>query len=416
MKVEIISVGTELLLGNIVNTNGAYLADKCALLGFTNYYQTVVGDNFERLLKTLETASERSDILLLTGGLGPTQDDLTKEVVAAFLKKELVLHEESKNQIIQIFQRRNREITDNNWKQAMMIKDSIVVDNPNGTAPGLICKKENIHIILMPGPPSEMIPMFEERIIPYLKQLTDGIIYSKTIKLCGIGESQAETMILDLLEKQSNPTIAPYAKTSEVHFRLTAKAKNEEEAEFLLKPFVKEFQKRFHSFIYTMEESVTLEEEVLRLLRSKNKKLLAVESCTGGMLSAKLVGVEGASDVFYGSMVTYANQAKEQFLMIDSDLLKEKGAVSKEVSYALAENACKISGCEVSISITGIAGPTGGTKEKPVGLVYMACCIDHKVEVVAFQFTGNRNRIRENAVANALIFLRTCLLKSELKS
>ena len=225
MKVEIISVGTELLLGNIVNTNGAYLAEKCALLGFSSYYQTVVGDNFERVYDTLQVASKRSDILILTGGLGPTQDDLTKEVVAAFLNKSMLMHEESRQQIIRIFQRRNRQITDNNWKQAMVIEGAKVVSNPNGTAPGLICSENQKHIILLPGPPSELIPMFENEIIPFLKSLTDGVIYSKTVKLCGIGESQAETMVLDLLNRQTNPTIAPYAKVSEVHFRITARAK-----------------------------------------------------------------------------------------------------------------------------------------------------------------------------------------------
>ncbi len=233
MTVEIISVGTEILLGNIVNTNAAYLAEKCAGIGLACYYQEVVGDNEERLLSVLQTALTRADVLLLSGGLGPTQDDLTKETTAKALGKALYLHEPSKEAITSFFQKRGMEITENNWKQAMVPEGSIVVDNPNGTAPGIIIEDNGRHIILMPGPPNELVPMFENAIMPYLNSLQPGIIYSQTVKVCGVGESKVEAMIEDLINEQSNPTIATYAKTGEVHLRVTARAEDEKEAKKL---------------------------------------------------------------------------------------------------------------------------------------------------------------------------------------
>ena len=215
MIVELISVGTEILLGNIVNSNAAYLSEKCAGLGLSCYYQDVVGDNEERLCETIRTALSRADILLLSGGLGPTQDDLTKEAAAKVLGKQLYLHEESKTAIQQFFDKRGLEITDNNWKQAMVPEGCIVVDNPNGTAPGIIMAENGKHVILMPGPPGEMIPMFERSIMPYLSKLQSCVIFSQTVKVCGVGESKAETMVKDLIDAQTNPTIATYAKTGE---------------------------------------------------------------------------------------------------------------------------------------------------------------------------------------------------------
>ena len=239
MTVEIISVGTEILLGNIVNTNAAYLSEKCAGLGLSCYYQDVVGDNEDRLLETIKLALSRADILLLSGGLGPTQDDLTKEVAAKALGKKLYLHEESKEVIRKFFEERGLEITDNNWKQAMVPEGAIVMENPNGTAPGIIMAQDNKHVILMPGPPNEMIPMFETSVMPYLSGLQSCVIYSQTVKICGVGESKAESMVSDLIEAQSNPTIATYAKTGEVHLRVTARAEDEKEARKLVKPIIR---------------------------------------------------------------------------------------------------------------------------------------------------------------------------------
>ena len=234
MVVEIICVGTEILMGNIVNTNAAYLAAKCAGLGLTCYYQSVVGDNEGRLYEAVKIAYDRSDVVILSGGLGPTQDDLTKETASKVLNKGLYMHEPSKEAIIRILSRRGLTITENNWKQAMVPEGCIVVENPNGTAPGIIMEENNTHIILLPGPPGELIPMFEDSIVPYLKKLTPDVLYSDMVKLCGIGESMAEDRIKDLIDAQSNPTIATYAKTGEVHMRVTAKAESEEEAKKLV--------------------------------------------------------------------------------------------------------------------------------------------------------------------------------------
>ena len=259
MPVELISVGTEILLGNIVNTNAASLSEQCARLGLSCFYQTVVGDNEERLSSVFRTAFERSDVVILSGGLGPTQDDLTKETVAKVLGRQMILDEASKKSIQEYFTKRRIELTENNWKQAMVPEGAIVVANANGTAPGIIVEEGSKRVILLPGPPNELIPMFEKSIYPYLSEAEPGIIYSRTVKLCGIGESKAETMVADLIAEQGNPTIAPYAKTGEVHLRITAKAETEKEAKKLLKPVIKELKNRFGINVYTTDENVTLE-------------------------------------------------------------------------------------------------------------------------------------------------------------
>ena len=253
MTVELIAVGTELLLGNIVNTNAAYLAQQCADLGLSCYYQTVVGDNEGRLMQTLQTALSRSDIVILSGGLGPTQDDLTKEVAARVMGKELQMDAHSRKRLQEYFTRRKIEMTDNNWKQAMVPVGAIVLDNENGTAPGIIMESDDKRVILLPGPPGELVPMFESVVRPYLSRMEPGVIYSQTVKLCGIGESKAETMVADLIAGQDNPTIAPYAKPGEVHLRITARAPGEKEAKKMIKPVVKELKNRFGMNVYTTE-------------------------------------------------------------------------------------------------------------------------------------------------------------------
>ena len=411
MVVELISVGTEILLGNIVNTNAAYLSEKCAELGLSCYYQDVVGDNEERLQETIRTALSRADILLISGGLGPTQDDLTKEAAAGVMGKPLYLHEESKASIQQFFEERGLEITDNNWKQAMMPEGCIVVDNPNGTAPGVIMAENGKHVVLMPGPPNEMIPMFENSIIPYLNKLQSGVIYSQTVKICGVGESKAETMVKDLIEGQTNPTIATYAKTGEVHLRVTAGAEDEKAAKKLVKPIVKELKSRFGSHIYTTDNDVTLEKAVVDLLFANKLTITTVESCTGGLLSARLINVPGVSEVFKSGYVTYSNKAKRRLLGVKKNLLEKRGAVSKEVARDMAKGAALVSKSDVTVSITGIAGPDGGTEEKPVGLVYIGCNVRGKITVKEYHFSGDRAKIRENTVSAALTLLRECVLQ-----
>lgn len=411
MIVELISVGTEILLGNIVNTNAAYLSEKCAALGLSCYYQDVVGDNEERLCETIRTALGRADILLLSGGLGPTQDDLTKEAAAKVMNKPLFLHEESKAAIQRFFEKRGLEITDNNWKQAMMPEGCIVVDNPNGTAPGVIMAENGKHVILMPGPPNELIPMFETSIIPYLAKLQAGVIFSQTVKICGVGESKAETMVKDLIDGQTNPTIATYAKTGEVHLRVTARAEDEKAAKKLVKPMVKELKGRFGSHIYTTEDEVTLEKAVVDLLLANKLTISTVESCTGGLLAARLINVPGVSEVFKSGYITYSNKAKRRLLGIKKSLLLKHGAVSKEVAREMVKGAALVSKADVTVSVTGIAGPDGGSEEKPIGLVYIGCDVCGRITIKEYHFSGDRAKIRENSVSAALSLMRECILQ-----
>ena len=413
MVVELISVGTEILLGNIVNTNATYLAEQCALLGCSLYRQSVVGDNEGRLEEAVRQALGRSDIIILTGGLGPTKDDLTKEIVAKVFGRELYLDEHTKERITTYMQRLNRShITENNWKQAMIPEGALILDNDNGTAPGLILEdRENGKTaILMPGPPAEMHPMFEKDVAPYLnKQQPEGI-YSRMVKICGIGESAAETTVADLMDRQSNPTLAPYAKTGEVHFRITAKARTKEEAEEMIAPMLAEMKKRFGKAIYTTEENVTLEEAVVELLKQKNFTVTTAESCTAGKLAGRIMNVAGASEVYNEGYITYANAAKEKLLGVKHETLETFGAVSEETAREMAMGAAKEAGADAALSVTGIAGPGGGTPEKPVGLVYIGCYVQGEVYVKKCQFTGNRERNRDSSVVQALTFLREKLL------
>lgn len=411
MVVELISVGTEILLGNIVNTNAAYLSEKCADLGLSLYYQSVVGDNAERLRGMIETAKSRADIIILGGGLGPTKDDLTKEIAAEVMGFSLVEDTHTKEKIREYLETRGFEITENNWKQALVPEGAIVVDNENGTAPGIIMEKEGKHVILLPGPPNEMKPMFENQIYPYLDALEPGTIYSKTVKVCGVGESKAETMIADLIEEQSNPTIATYAKTGEVHLRVTAKAEDEKEAKKLVKPMVKELKNRFGNHIYTTDTDITLEMAVIDLLKANNLTVSTVESCTGGMLSARITDVPGASEVFKSGYVTYSNKAKRKLVGVKKSTLDKHGAVSSNVAKEMANGAAMFTKADVTVSITGIAGPDGGSEEKPVGLVYIACHVCGNTTVKEYHFKGNRSKIREATVASALILMRECILQ-----
>jgi len=411
MTVELICVGTELLLGNIVNTNAAYLSEKCAELGLSCYFQTVVGDNEERLTMVLKAAMERSDIVILSGGLGPTEDDLTKEVAAKVCGRELVMHKPSKKMIADFFEKRGTSPTENNWKQAMMPADAIVLENRNGTAPGAIIETEGTRVILLPGPPNELYPMFEEGVAPYLKELTAQVICSQTVKICGVGESKAETMVKDLIDAQTNPTIATYAKTGEVHIRVTAAAENKKAAEKLIKPMVKELKSRFGGDIYTTDEGTTLEKAVTELLLANKLTLTCAESCTGGLLSGRLINVPGVSEVYKSGFITYSNKAKRRFLGVKKGMLQKYGAVSPQVAEAMAKGAAMSAKADVSVAVTGLAGPDGGTEEKPVGLVYIACSVKGQVTVKKYQFSGSRSKIRESAVSAALVLLRGCILE-----
>jgi len=412
MIAELISVGTEILLGNIVNTNANYLAVKLAELGISNYFQVSVGDNAERLADTIKTALNRSDIVILTGGLGPTKDDLTKEVTARVLGKELVEDVHSRERIKSYFIDRNvKDITSNNWKQALVMEGCMVIDNHNGTAPGLIAESDNgKKIILLPGPPNELYPMFEENIIPYLRTLQPGVFYSEIVKICGIGESKAETMIEDMIAAQTNPTIAPYAKDGEVHLRITASATTVEEGRVLIKPIVEELGKRFKNYIYTTREEESMEDVVVKLLADNKLSLALAESCTGGLLAGRVVNVAGASSVLGEGFITYSNEAKQKYLGVEAETLKSHGAVSEETAIEMAKGAAIAAGSSASLAVTGIAGPEGGTQEKPVGLVYVACYLKGKITVQELRLKGNRQKIRNYTVIYALNLLRNCIL------
>lgn len=413
MVVELISVGTEILLGNIVNTNASYLSGQCARLGLSLYYETTVGDNAGRLEEAVKTALERADIILMTGGLGPTEDDLTKETVAKAMGLSLKEDEKTKKRIKKYFEKTSHKtVADSNWKQAEVIEEAVVIDNHNGTAPGFIVEQNNKRVILMPGPPNEMKPMFEKDILPYLAGLQSQIFLSRMIKICGVGESMAEEMIKDIIKIQSNPTIAPYAKTGEVHFRVTADAPTEEKAKKLLKPVVKELKERFKEDIYTLDEDENLEDVVVKLLKKYDLSVTTAESCTGGMLSSRIVNVPGASDVFNEGFITYSNKAKRKYLDVNKNTLKKYGAVSMQTAKEMAKGAAISTDSDTAIAITGLAGPDGGTEEKPVGLVYIGCFVKEKVTVKEYRFNGDRQKIREQAVVNGLDLLRRCILQN----
>ena len=411
MVVELISVGTELLLGNIVNTNTQFLAEKCALLGLTMYHQVTVGDNHDRLAEVIRTALKRSDVIILTGGLGPTEDDLTKKVCAEVMGFPLVEDTHTHERIEEYF-RNNiyKVIPDNNWKQAIVPAGCIVLDNDNGTAPGLILEKYGKSAILLPGPPNELYPLFMNQVYPYLQKLQPEVIRSQMVKICGVGESQVEDKILDLIDKQQNPTIATYAKTGEVHIRVTAKAATEEDAKKLVKPVVKEIKNRFGDYVYSTKEEETLEQAVVRLLKKYELTVTTAESCTGGLLAGRIINVPGASEVYNEGFITYSNKAKRKYLDVSKSTLKKYGAVSEQTAREMATGGVFATDSDACVAVTGLAGPDGGSEEKPVGLVYIATYMKDKVNVQKYQFKGNRAKIREQAVVKGLDLLRRSIL------
>lgn len=413
MIVELISVGTELLMGNIVNTNAAYLAKRCADLGGICYYQSVVGDNPGRLKETMALALSRSDVVILTGGLGPTQDDLTKQTAAELFGRTLYMDEEICDHLREYFARKGKECTENNFRQAMIPTGAKILYNHNGTAPGIYLFDDKKHMFLLPGPPFEMKPMFEEYVAERLSFISGEVIHSDIVKVCGVAESTAEMMVKDLIDAQSNPTIAIYAKAVELQFRISAKASTHDEAKKLNAPIISEIVNRFGDAVYSLSEETELEDAVVEMCKKRNYQISFAESCTGGLLSARLVSVSGASEVFGRSFVTYANEAKIEELGVSVETLKKFGAVSEDTAREMAIGSLKAANSDVAVSVTGIAGPGGGTKEKPVGLVYIGCAVKDKVWVRKCWFNGDRTKNRENAVTSALLMARDCILEYE---
>lgn len=369
MNAEIISVGTELLLGQVVNTDTAIVARELSGLGINLLYSAVVGDNADRLKTAVETAISRSDLLIMTGGLGPTADDLTKETTAAAAGRRLALHEESLRRIENYFN--EKHVSENQAKQAWLPEGCTVLQNDNGTAPGCAFQAENgCTVIMLPGPPSELEPMLKNYAVPYLKQDQESVIVSHNVHIYGRGEAPVAQMMDDLMDGE-NPTLAPYAKEGECFLRVTAKAKNEAEADEMCRPLIEEIQKRLGEYVYSVDVG-SLEELVVRKLSEQGKKLAAAESCTGGLVAKRITDVPGSSSVFDLGCVTYANAAKEALLYVPHETLEQFGAVSEQTARAMAEGIVKRSGSDIGIGITGIAGPEGGTEEKPVGLIYIA--------------------------------------------
>ena len=412
MKAEIITVGTEILLGDILNTNCRYLSRELAAMGIEMYYQITVGDNEERLLKTLKESLNRSDIVICTGGLGPTEDDITKEVCAKYFGYELELHKPSLDAMIERFKHMNRVPTKNNEKQAYFPKEAYILKNDNGTAPGCIMEKEGKMIVVLPGPPREMESMFENYVKPYLSKLTDDVIESEVLRIIGVGESKVENDILDIIDSQTNPTIATYAKGYECTLRITAKAKSVEEAKELIKPMSDEMKRRFGQSLYATGET-SIEEVVAKMLVENNLKIAVAESCTGGMVSASLINYPGISSVFMEGCVTYSNEAKMKSLGVKKETLDVYGAVSDNCAKEMASGVAARYNTNVGIATTGIAGPGGGTDEKPVGLVYFGIYINGKVITKKYVFNGDRQGVRERATRTILNDLRLELLNME---
>ncbi|MBR2972718.1 MAG: competence/damage-inducible protein A [Clostridia bacterium] len=400
MKAEIIAVGTELLLGQIVNTNARDLASGLSDCGVIVYYQTVVGDNPGRLKQAIADAYERVDLVILTGGLGPTKDDLTKEIVAEYFGKKLVLDQPSLDRIQGYFDRMGREMNETNKKQAYMPEGCIILENNCGTAPGLIVEEGGKIAILLPGPPKEMNPMFEEKVKPWLSGKTGSTIKSRTLKMTDIGESNMAAEVSDLMEGE-NPTVAPYAKEGESELRITAMAKTEEEADGLIEPVAKEIYARLGEYIYG-EDDTTLVEALVKKLIEKKLTISTAESCTGGLIASEITSVAGSSEIFGSGYVTYANSAKMKMLGVKDKTLADHGAVSEQTAKEMAEGARAASGADIAVSVTGIAGPGGGTPEKPVGLVYMALADDKGTIVKKLNLDGSRDKVRARTVKNVL--------------
>lgn len=409
MKAEILAVGTELLMGQISNTNAQYISSKLPNVGVGVYYHSVVGDNPDRLQESLKLALERCDVVITTGGLGPTQDDLTKEIIANVLGKKLVLDEESLGLIKDYFNRVGRKMTANNEKQAYMPEDCIILKNDNGTAPGCIIEADSKVVIMLPGPPSEMKPMFDGLVMPYFQKKSTFLIESRFLRVFGIGESAMETLILDLIDGQTNPTIATYAKEGEVTLRVSAKVKNGEDADVILKPVIDEIKKRAGDSLYS-DIDQTLDVVCANLLLEKNITLATAESCTGGLVAQTLTNIPGISKVFIGGAVTYANEAKEEILGVKEETLAKHGAVSRETAAEMADGIRKRLKTDIGISITGIAGPDGGTIEKPVGLVYVGLSSENGTITKELRLTGNRKRIRTVTCLHAFDMVRRHVL------
>jgi len=412
---EAIFTGTEMLLGQVVNTNAAFLGQKLAEIGINFYRYITVGDNLERIREAIENARSRADIIIIGGGLGPTEDDLSREALAAALGLPLVEDNRAKENVTRYFRARRRTMPASNMKQALVPEGAVVLDNPNGTAAGMLLQHDNKIYALLPGPPREFEPMLTNRLLPLLtaNKTTQSTICSRIIKMTGIGESAVEEKVADLLSG-SNPTLAPLAKPGEVALRVTARAKTLEDARKLISPLEKTICTRLDDYIFGFDDD-TLEGVVSARLSGNNLTLATAESCTGGLLSSRLTNIPGSSIFFLGGFVSYSNEAKIKYLKVEPETLNIHGAVSPEVAAAMARGARRALGADIGIGITGIAGPGGGSPAKPVGLVYLGLDFKCNVETRKELFTGERKNIKYLSSQSALFMLWQSLKRYEAK-
>lgn len=409
---EIISVGTEILLGDIVNTDAQFLAVELAKMGISVLHQTTVGDNPQRLRKVLDIALGRSDIIIASGGLGPTPDDLTKEICCEFFKKECVFHQESLDRMESYFKGKGIVMSENNKKQALLPADGVVFPNDNGTAPGCAIEKDGKHILMLPGPPHELKPMFLNYAVPYLSKFSDKVIVSHNIRTFGIGESIMAQKVDDLLNS-ANPSVAPYAKEGEALLRVTAMADNKEEADRIAQPVIDEIVSRLSGFIYGIDEP-NIETAVVKKLKEKGLTLATAESCTGGLIGKRITDVSGSSAVYGCGIISYSNDVKANILGVDENDLKTHGAVSEPVAKQMALGALKVSGADIAVGVTGIAGPESDGTDKPVGLSFISLAAKDGTVVVRKLLTGKngpgcRDYNRLVNASNALNLVRLYL-------
>lgn len=398
MKTAILSVGTEILFGQIVNTNTVYLSQQMNMLGFDVMYHYTVGDNPKRVEEMIDLAFQDCDLILTTGGLGPTQDDLTKEVACKALDDELVMMDDVLEELEKYFQTLGREMTENNKKQAVMPSRATVFHNDAGTAPGFALEKDGKYIVCMPGPPREMTRMFQKSVVPFLQRMSQGSLYYRQIRFFGIGESMLETKLMDLIDNQTDPTLATYAKEGECSLRIASKRDMEEEAKQAVDEMLEQVKERVGHYIYSCDNE-ELAQVVAGKLMDKGLSLSSAESCTGGMFASTMTDIPGISQCFDRGLVTYSNQAKMEELGVGAETLEKFGAVSEETALEMVEGLQRVSGSDVCISVTGIAGPGGGTEEKPVGLVYIGFAYGDKKLCKKIQMRNvNRNWNRHYAL------------------
>lgn len=405
MKAEIIAVGTEILLGTTINSDAAMISALLSEMGIDVYWESVVGDNMERAVDAVKRAAERADLIITTGGLGPTCDDLTKEAVAEAFGLELEENAEEKEWLIELFKERGSVFTENNLRQIMLPAGSKAIRNNRGTAPGCHLEKDGKVVLMLPGPPHELKAMLEDSVRDILMKLSGGIIVSHKLNLFGISESSMESLVKDYMNELKNPSLAPYAASGECTLRVTAKAESADEAERMIQPVIERLKETFGNYIYGTDYK-GLEHMVVERLIEKNLTIACAESCTGGLLSKRLSDIPGASKTFLGSVISYTNEVKNKLLGIPAELIEEKGAVSEEIAAFMAMNVRELINSDFGIGITGLAGPQGDGIN-PVGLVYISLSTKDSLYVRKIHVKArNRGAVRLYAASHALDMIR----------